>query len=151
MLITTLGIVTATVAGIMVGVEFCVSIFVNPIMLRLPIGPSVDARADGARVLGRVMPFWYIASLILTVWLAAATWGSAAASAAIAAAILLAVSVVMSITLLVPINNRSKTWTADNHPADWREQGRRWDRLHYARVAIIVAGFVLILTALAAI
>ena len=150
MLIATLGIVTATVAGIMVGVEFGVAIFVNPIMLRLPVGPSIEARADGGRILGRVMPFWYIASLILTAALAAATWGTAAASAAIAAAILLAVSVVMSITLLVPINNRSKTWTADNHPDDWREQSHRWDSLHYPRVAIIVAGFVFILVAVAA-
>jgi hypothetical protein len=53
----------------------------------------------------------------------------------------------MSITLLVPINNRITTWTADHHPADWREQQRRWDRLHYGRVAIIVAGFVLTLVA----
>ena len=53
----------------------------------------------------------------------------------------------MSVALLVPINNRSATWTADDHPADWREQQQRWDRLHYARVAIIVAGFVLTLAA----
>jgi hypothetical protein len=57
------------------------------------------------------------------------------------------VSVVMSVTLLVPINNRVAAWTADHHPADWREQQKRWDRLHYARVAIIVAGFVLTLVA----
>ena len=60
---------------------------------------------------------------------------------------LLVVSVVMSVTLLVPINNRVAAWTADHHPADWREQQKRWDRLHYARVAIIVAGFVLTLVA----
>jgi hypothetical protein len=71
------------------------------------------------------MPFWYLGSLILTAGLAA----------------LLAVSVVMSIALLVPINNRSATWTADDHPGDWREQQQRWDRLHYVRVAIIVAAF----------
>jgi hypothetical protein len=53
----------------------------------------------------------------------------------------------MSVALLVPINNRSVTWTADNHPADWRAQQQRWDRLHYARVAIIIAGFVLTLVA----
>nr|BFE72024.1 hypothetical protein GCM10020092_053250 [Actinoplanes digitatis] len=93
------------------------------------------------------MPYWYIASLILTAGLAAAGWGGLAASAAIAAAALLAVSVVMSIALLVPINNRSATWTADDHPDDWREQQQRWDRLHYARVAVIVAAFVLTLVA----
>ncbi len=94
------------------------------------------------------MPFWYVGSLILTAGLAAATWGAPAAGAAIAAA-LLAVSVVMSVALLVPIANRSATWTADDHPADWREQQQRWDRLHYARVAIIIAGFVLTLVAAA--
>jgi len=93
------------------------------------------------------MPFWYFASLILTAGLAAATWGSAAGGAAIAAVVLLVVSIVMSIALLVPINNRTATWTADDHPSDWREQQRRWDRLHYARVAVIVAAFVLTLVA----
>ena len=95
------------------------------------------------------MPFWYVGSLILTAGLAAATWDRSAtgAGAAIAAAALLAVSVVMSVALLVPINNRSVTWTASDHPADYREQQRRWDRLHYVRVAIIVAGFVLTVVA----
>lgn len=146
-MLSALAVIAATVVGIMVGVEFAVAVFVNPIMLRLPAGPSLEARADGGRILGRVMPFWYFASLLLTAGLAAATWGRAAAGAALAATALLAVSVVMSITLLVPLNNRSVTWTADDHPDDWREQHQRWDRLHYARVAVIVAAFVLTLIA----
>ena len=146
-MLTTLAVITATVVGVMVGVEFAVAVFVNPILLRLPAGSALEARANGARVGGRVMPFWYSGSLLLTAWLAAAKWGGLAGGAAVAAAALLVVSVVMSITLLVPINNRSATWTADHHPADWREQQQRWDRLHYARVAIIVAGFVLTLVA----
>jgi uncharacterized membrane protein len=148
-MLTTLAVITATVVGVMVGVEFAVAVFVNPILRRLPAGPSLEARADVARVLGRVMPFWYFGSLLLTAWLAAAKWGGLAGTAAVAAAALLVVSVVMSITLLVPINNRAATWTADHHPADYREQQQRWDLLHYARVAIIVAGFVLTLVAVA--
>jgi hypothetical protein len=146
-MLAALAVITATVVGTMVGVEFAVAVFVNPILLRLAAGPSIEARADGARVLGRVMPFWYIGSLILTAGLAAATWGESAAGAAIAAAALLAVSVIMSIALLVPIASRSATWTARDHPDDWHEQQRRWDRLHYLRVAIIVAGFVLTVVA----
>ena len=142
-----LAVIAGTVLGTMVGVEFAVAVFVNAIFLRLPVGPSIEARADGGRVLGRVMPFWYIASLLLTAGLAAATGGGVATGAAIAAAALLVVSVVMSIAWLVPINNRSITWTGDNHPADWREQQQRWDRLHYARVAVIVGAFVLTLVA----
>ena len=142
-----LTVITPAVVGLMVGVEFAVAVFVNPMLLQLPAGPSLEARAYGGRVLGRVMPVWYIASLLLTAGLAVATWDDGAGGAAVAAAVLLAVSVVMSVALLVPINNRSKSWTADDHPADWREQHQRWDRLHYARVAVIVAAFVLTLVA----
>jgi Domain of unknown function (DUF1772) len=145
--LTTLAVITATVLGVMVGVEFAVAAFVNPMLRRLPAGPSLQATADGARVGGRVMPFWYIGSLLLVAWLAAVRWGGAAGDAAVAAAGLLVVSAVMSVTLLVPIANRVATWTADDHPADWREQQQRWDRLHYARVAVIVAAFVLTLVA----
>jgi uncharacterized membrane protein len=146
-MLNALAVIATTVVGTMVGVEFAVAVFVNPILLRLPAGSSLEARADGARVLGRVMPFWYFASVILTAGLAAATQGDAATGAAIAAAALLIVSVVMSLALLVPINNRSATWTASDHPDDWREQRQRWDRLHYARMAIILAGFVLTVVA----
>jgi uncharacterized membrane protein len=145
--IATLAVITATVAGVMVGVEFAVAVFVNPIQRRLPVGAWIEATAAGGRVLGRVMPFWYIGSTLLTAGLAAAQWGGTAGAAAVAAAGLLIVSVIMSVTVLVPINNRVITWTADNHPADWREQHQRWDRWHYARVAIIVAAFVLVLVA----
>ena len=148
-MLTTLAVVATTVVGTMVGVEFAVAVFVNPIFLRLPAGAALEARADGGRVLGRVMPFWYVGSLLLTAGLAAATWGRSAAGggAATAAAALLAVSVVMSVALLVPINNRSVTWTASDHPDDYREQQQRWDRLHYVRVAIIIAAFVLTVVA----
>jgi uncharacterized membrane protein len=38
-MITSLAIAAATVTGTMVGVEFCVAVFVNPILHRLPVGP----------------------------------------------------------------------------------------------------------------
>ena len=148
-MISVLAVTTSTVLGLMVGVEFAVAFVVNPIVLRLPVGASLEARAHGGRMLGRAMPFWYIGSLIVIAALAAATWGTSSAAASLVAAVLLAASVVMSITLLVPINNRSITWTASDHPADWRQQQQRWDRLHYARVAIIVTAFVLVLAATA--
>ncbi|WP_232498153.1 anthrone oxygenase family protein [Agromyces humatus] len=131
----------------MVGVEFAVAFVINPILLRLPVGASLTAQADGARMLGRAMPFWYVGSLILVAALTALTWGAPAAAPALVAGVLLAISVILSIALLVPIANRAATWTPDSHPDDWREQQQRWDRLHYARVALIVAAFVLVVTA----
>jgi len=37
----------------MVGVEFAVTVFVNPILLRLPAGSSLEARADGVSASAR--------------------------------------------------------------------------------------------------
>ncbi|WP_279581568.1 anthrone oxygenase family protein [Fodinicola feengrottensis] len=93
------------------------------------------------------MPIWYVGSLILIAALTAVTWGTPSAAAALVAAVLLAISVVMSVVLLVPISKRSITWTAESHPDDWREQQQRWDLLHFARVAIIVVAFVLVVAA----
>ncbi|WP_344791209.1 DUF1772 domain-containing protein [Gryllotalpicola daejeonensis] len=148
-MLTALAVATATVVGLMVGVEFAVAFVLNPILFRLPVGPSLDAQADGARVLGRAMPVWYIASLVLTVTLAVFTWGSASARASVIAAVLFVISVVLSLALLVPINSRAQRWSADDHPADWREQAQRWNRLHYLRVVLIVVGFVFVLVAVA--
>ncbi|MDQ1019270.1 putative membrane protein [Streptomyces afghaniensis] len=66
----------------------------------------------------------------------------------VTAAGLLIVSVVMSMLLLVPINNRNKTWTPENRPADWKEQLNRWERWHYLRVAVLIAAFTLLVSAL---
>ncbi len=53
----------------------------------------------------------------------------------------------MSVALLVPINNRGKTWTPENRPDDWKEQATRWARYHYTRVAVIIAAFTLLAAA----
>lgn len=55
----------------------------------------------------------------------------------------------MSLLLLVPINNRGKTWTPENRLEDRKEQMNRWDRFHHVRVAVIIAAFALLVAALA--
>ncbi|GHB75917.1 membrane protein [Streptomyces cirratus] len=144
-----LAVVTVVVVGLMVGVEFAVAVFVNPILDRLPDDGGLAARSDGARVLGRVMPVWYIGSVVLGAVWAAVSWGGPGASLIVSGAALLVVSVVMSILLLVPINSRVATWSRDGIPADWKQQVNRWDRFHYVRVAVIVAAFALFTVALA--
>ena len=39
-MLTALAVITATIVGTMVGVEFAVAAFVNPILLRPPAGSS---------------------------------------------------------------------------------------------------------------
>ena len=147
-MLTALEVVTTVVVGVMVGVEFAVSCFLNPILNALPGDSGLRARTHGARLGGAVMPFWYIGSLVLVGAWAVAGWHHPGTGLVVTAGALLILSVIMSVLLLVPINNRVKTWTADNRPADWKQQMNRWDRLHYVRVAVIIAAFALLVTAL---
>ncbi|WP_309572608.1 anthrone oxygenase family protein [Deinococcus sp.] len=140
-------VVTVVVVGLMVGVELAVAAFVNPIFDRLPGNGGVAARSNGARVLGQVMPFWYVSSVLLAAWWAVSAWGDLQALTVVVAAALLVVSVVMSVTLLVPINAQVARWSSASVPADWRLQVGKWDRLHYIRVGVIVAALVLLVVA----
>ncbi|MGW0033392.1 anthrone oxygenase family protein [Streptomyces sp. NPDC003314] len=148
-MLTALEVFTTVVVGVMVGVEFSVAFVMNPIFGALPEDSGQLARAHGGRMLGAVMPFWYIGSLVLAaIWAVAGRHDGGTALVATAGGLLL-VSVAMSVLLLVPINNRGKTWTPENRPADWKEQMNRWDFFHYIRVAVIIGAFALLVTALA--
>ncbi|MFB6633790.1 anthrone oxygenase family protein [Streptomyces sp. NPDC056362] len=147
-MLSTLEVITTVAVGLMVGVEFSVAFVMNPIFNALPDDSNQQAHSHGGRMLGAVMPFWYIGSLALVAVWAIAGWDHGGAGLVVTAGALLIISVIMSILLLVPINNRGKTWTPENRPADWKEQMNRWERYHYARVGIIIAAFTLLVTAL---
>ncbi|MFE7462486.1 anthrone oxygenase family protein [Streptomyces sp. NPDC057499] len=147
-MLNALEVVTTVVVGVMVGVEFSVAFVINPILNALPEDSGQLGHAHGGRMLGAVMPVWYLTSLALVAVWAVAGRHHGGTGLVVTAAGLLILSVIMSILLLVPINNRSKTWTPDNRPADWKEQMGRWDRFHYVRVAVIVAAFALLVAAL---
>ncbi|MFD5323480.1 DUF1772 domain-containing protein [Streptomyces sp. NPDC127092] len=147
-MLNALEVFTTVTVGLMVGVEFSVAFVINPILNALPEDSGQLGRAHGGRMLGALMPVWYIGSLVLVAVWAVAGWRHDGAGLVVGAGVLLIVSVVMSVLLLVPINNRGKTWTPENRPADWKQQMNRWDRYHYVRVAVIIAAFTLLVTAL---
>jgi Domain of unknown function (DUF1772) len=134
------------ITGSMVGVEFAVAAFANPVFARLPDEAFRTARGEAGRVLGKVMPFWYGAALVLLV--AATVVAHAAGSrgwlCGIAAALMAAV-VLLTVTMLVPINNRIAAWPATGELS--RELAARWDRLHWLRVAVLVVLFGLLVIA----
>ena len=147
-MLNALQVVTIVVVGVMVGVEFSVAFVMNRIFNALPEDSGQLARAHGGRMLGAVMPVWYIGSVVLAaVWAVADRHGHGTGLVVTGAALLI-VSVIMSVLLLVPINNRGKTWTPENRPADWKRQMERWDRFHYLRVAVIIAAFACLAAAL---
>lgn len=147
-MLSTLEVVTTVAVGLMVGVEFSVIFVMNRILNALPGDSGQLGHAHGGRMLGALMPFWYMGSVALSAIWAVAGWHHQGTGLVATAAGLLVLSVVMSILLLVPINNRNKTWTPENRPADWQEQLERWNRYHYLRLAVILAAFTLLVTAL---
>jgi uncharacterized membrane protein len=144
----TLEVFTTVVVGVLVGVEFAVAVILKRILDALPGDSGQLGHAHGGRMLGAVMPFWYIGSVVLAAIWAAARWHHHGTGLVVTAGALLIVSVVMSVLLLVPINNRNKTWTPENRPADWKQQLDRWNRFHYVRVAVLIAAFTLLVSAL---
>ena len=144
----TLQVITIVTVGVMVGVEAAVAFVLNRILNALPADSDQLGRAHGGRMLGALMPFWYIGSLLLSTAWAIIGWHHPGTGLVVIAAALLIVSVIMSVALLVPINNRGQTWTPQTRPADWKQQMNRWDRYHYARVAVLIAAFTLLATAL---
>ncbi|GGS24022.1 membrane protein [Streptomyces humidus] len=147
-MLNALQVFTTVIVGLMVGVEFSVAFVMNPILNALPEDSRQLGHAHGGRMLGALMPFWYIGSLVLSALWAVAGWHHHGAVLVVIAAALLILSVIMSLLLLVPINNRNKTWTPENRPEDWKEQMNRWLRFHYVRVAVIIAAFTLLVAAL---
>ena len=147
-MLNALEVFTTVSVGVMVGVEFSVAFVFSRILDALPGDGGQLGRAHGGRMLGAVMPVWYISSLVLSAVWAVAGWHHHGTGLVVTAGALLILSVIMSILLLVPINNRGKRWTPENRPEDWKEQSNRWDRWHYVRVAVIIAAFALLVTAL---
>lgn len=135
-------IVTVIVVGTLVGVEFGVAAFTNPILEQLPDAAYRQARATGSRILGTVMPFWYAAAAALLV----ADAVLAPSFLSVAAVALMGVVMVLTLTTLVPINHRVAAWAGagpDEVPTN-RALAQRWDRLHWLRVTVLLAAFVLV-------
>ena len=69
-----LNVVAIIVAGLMVGNELAIAVFVNPTLDRLPDAVHLPAASALARVLGRFMPFWYVLVLLLTLAVVLIQW-----------------------------------------------------------------------------
>jgi uncharacterized membrane protein len=142
-LMEVLNVVAIVVAGLMVGNELAIAVFVHPALNRLPDDVHLPAASVLARVMGRFMPFWYILVFLLTLAEAIIQWyqsgrlpGSIATSA-----ILWVLASVYSITTLVPLNNRISSWAKVTPPADWKTFRSRWDMLHRWRVVLLTIAF----------
>lgn len=115
-MLNALKVFTTVEVGVMVGLEFAVAFVLSRILNALPGDSAQLGHAHGGRMLGALMPFWYIGSLVLSAVWAIADWHHHGAGLVVTAAGLLVLSVIMSMLLLVPINNRNKMWTRRTAP-----------------------------------
>jgi uncharacterized membrane protein len=129
--------------GALLGNEFSIGVFIHPALARTDHERFLPAIQVFAALFGKVMPFWMAATLILHLALLGLSWHWPAASTVLlaVATLLWVVIIIFSVVGPVPINDLVKAWNPQQLPVDWREQRRRWDRLHMARVILIALAF----------
>jgi len=149
-MISSFNIVTTLSIGLMIGVEFAVSVFINPVLQQLADQPRAQAIVLFARKLGKAMPFWYSSNLMLLI----ATWvlhRQASITLPMSAAIgLWALVILLTLIFLVPINNRMAREEAHAHAEQAHREHQRWDSMHRARVIALCAAMIFYLSAIRA-
>jgi uncharacterized membrane protein len=142
-LIEALNVVAIVVAGLLVGNELAIAAFIHPTLNRLPDDVHLSVVIALARLLGKVMPLWYVLVLLLTLAAAWVRWHQSdrLPEWLIASAVLWVLVIVYSVTIEVPINNRVASWVAATPPADWKTFRNKWDFHHSYRVVLLMITF----------
>src|SRR5271170_6808441 len=122
-----LGIVTTMCIGLMIGTEFAVSAFVNPILEKLDDTAQACATRLFARKLGTVMPFWYSLNLLLLIGETITSRQHPGMAFVAAAAVIWVVVIVLTLILLVPINSRIAKMDSATFTDSLRREHTRWD------------------------
>ncbi len=148
-MIPILDVLAILFAALMTGNELAIAAFVHPGLCRLDDQTHARAAQELAKRLGRAMPFWYAATLILAVVVAVTRpLGSTSQWLAGAASVLFAESILTTILGLVPINNRVASWNLSALPEGWRSDRKRWDRMHTVRVVRLALAVSLMVSAI---
>jgi amino acid transporter len=129
----------------MIGAEFAVSAFVNPVLGELDAKAETAATRLFARKLGRAMPFWYALGFVLMVVDASIRRHDDGIGWLVVAAALFALVIVLTLIFLVPINNKIAGAQENVFPATLKEQHATWDLLHRGRVLMLAIAMVLFL------
>ena len=136
-----LDVLTILCAGLMIGNELAVSLFVNPVIWKLEDRSQAKALSLFAGTLGKVMPFWYALCLVLMVVEAYLRRHQPALTLLLVAVAIWIAIIVYTVTTLVPINNRIAR-LADGLPEGWRQEHKRWDTYHRWRILSLVIAMV---------
>ncbi len=142
-----LDMVTTVCIGLLIGTEFAVAVFINPILRKLGTREELRAVRLFAAKLGAAMPFWYSASFLLLIAEAAMRHGGSGYLLLIAACSIWAAVIVLTLLFLVPINNRLARVDPDAAGEPALKEHGQWDAMHRWRVATLTAAMVCFLIA----
>jgi uncharacterized membrane protein len=142
-------ILTIVSIGLLIGTEFAVSVFINPVLVRLETRTRAQAIQMFATRLGKAMPFWYAADLVLLLIVTYLHRHRPGLALLIAAIAIWAVVILLTILFLVPINNRMMRLDPDSFTEAQQREHQRWTTLHHLRVLSLCVAMVCLLLALA--
>jgi len=142
-----LAVATIVSTGLMIGAEFAVWAFINPILRKLEEPARTQAVQLFGQKLGVVMPLWYSSNFLLLVAEAILLRHQPDFKLFASAISIWAAVIVLTLAFLVPINNRLVRQDAGLSRDQAHHQQRRWDTMHRARVVALVVAFVLFLLA----
>ena len=142
-----LDVVTTICIGLLIGTEFAVAVFINPILRKLGAREQLQAIQLFGAKLGAAMPFWYSVSLLLLIAELVFRRGEHGAILLIAASAIWAAVILQSILFLVPINNRLVRTDPGAPVEPALKQAVRWDAMHRLRVAALTAAMICFLIA----
>lgn len=140
-----LNIATILCIGLLTGAELAVSAFINPVVWRLDLAARARAFPLFGRRLGRAMPVWYMASLLLLVLETIARRRGPHIGLLGAAIAFWGAAIAISLLSLVPINNRMIRVDADKFTENTQRELRKWDSLHRVRISFLAAAMILFL------
>lgn len=140
-----LDVITIMCIGLMIGTEFAVSAFVNPVLRKLDDRAQAGAIRLFARRLGMAMPFWYGCSLLLLVLETIGRRHQSGLLLLEAASGIWTAVIVLTLIFLVPINNRLARMDPGGFRGAAQMEHQRWDFLHRLRVAALSTAMVLFL------
>ena len=129
--------VTTVCIGLLIGTEFAVSAFINPILRKLDNAAQASAIRLFAQKLGFVMPFWYAASLLLLIVNAILERHQPGFLLLTAACAIWIAVILLTILFLVPINNRMARLDPESFLAEQQQEHAKWNSLHQVRVAAL--------------
>jgi len=140
-----LNVATIVCIGLMIGTEFAVSAFINPVLRKLESGLQMHVIRLFARKLGFVMPFWYgLCLLLLLVETFVFRHQSQVPLLAVASGIWVLV-IILTLLFLVPINNRLARSETSAMIDRALKDHRKWEVMHRMRVLALTTAMILLL------